>query len=75
MNKNHFAADLDLVRAAGRLRRLRDLADEIADFNHHPANVGFWRTQLKLRLSTTRLRALMRATLPRADSVDTAPVG
>jgi hypothetical protein len=61
---NHFAADLDLVRAAGGLRRVRDLADEITDFNHHPANTGFWRQTMNVRISTHRLRHLMRATLP-----------
>ncbi|MEI6861501.1 MAG: hypothetical protein WCL04_04535 [Verrucomicrobiota bacterium] len=63
-NANHFAADMDLVRAAGALRRVRDLADEITDFTHHPANTGFLRRVLRLRVSTHRLRALMRATLP-----------
>ncbi len=74
-SSNHFAADLDLVRAAGVLRRVRDLGDEITDFNHHPANCGFWRVQLRLRISTQRLRTLMRATLPRkpADLLESNP--
>ena len=63
-NANHLAADMDLVRAAGELRRVRDLGDELSDFNHHPANVGFWHRQMKVRISTQRLRALMRETLP-----------
>ena len=62
-DRNYLAADVDLVRAAGTLYGARDLTGEIADFTHHPANCGFMREVLRVRISTKRLRTLMRATL------------
>jgi hypothetical protein len=74
LDSNHFASDIDLIRAVGRLRRLRDFADEAKDFAHHPANRGFWHTQLRVRVSTKRLRLLVKATLPRGEGGSRAPV-
>ena len=55
----HFAADLDLVRGAGQLRRVRDFSLESLDYTHHPANQGGLRRVLRLRASTQRLRRLV----------------
>ncbi|WP_052361172.1 hypothetical protein [Geminisphaera colitermitum] len=63
LSSNYFQADLDLVRATGRLRRTRDYAMEVSEFVHHPANSGFLRASLDLRISTGRLRQLLRRTL------------
>jgi hypothetical protein len=63
MNSDHFAADLDLVRGAGLLRRVRDFSNEAAEFAYHPANRGDLRRLLRLRISTQRLRHLMQETL------------
>ena len=63
LNPDHFAADLDLVRGAGQLRRVRDFSNEAAEFAYHPANRGDSRRLLRLRISTQRLRQLMQETL------------
>jgi hypothetical protein len=63
---NYFAADFDLIGATARLRRTRDFASEADQFNYHPANIGFLRRTLRIRLSTTRLKQLLRTTLGRS---------
>ncbi len=60
---NHFVADLDLIRSAGRLRRLRDFSVEVTEFLYHPANIGSLRQVFRLRVSTQRLRQLVQKTL------------
>ncbi len=72
-DSDYFAADLDLVRAAGRLRHLRDFASDAEDFAHHPANRGTLRRTFRLRVSVRRLRSLLRATL--ADPREPATTG
>lgn len=59
----HFAADLDLVRGAGQLRRVRDFSLETLDYSHHPANQGGLRRLFRLRASTQRLRRILVGTL------------
>lgn len=66
LHQGYFAADFDLIYGVERLRRVRDFATEAERFNEHPANRGFLRRTLCLRVSTNRLRALIRETLPRS---------
>jgi hypothetical protein len=66
-NRHHFAADIDLIRAVGRLNRLRHFSDEASEFKHHPANCGFWHNSMRVRVSTKRLRQLCKTTLPRGE--------
>ncbi len=73
MDSDYFAADYDLVQAAGRIRSLRDYAGDAVEFNHHPANQGVLRRVLRLRVSVRRLRALIRTTLPGRDSASPFP--
>ena len=69
----HFTADFDLIYSVGELRRLREFPDEVTRFNAHPANCGWLRRKLGLRVSSRRLRGLVRTTLPRrGDRVATA---
>lgn len=65
--RGYFAADFDLIYGVERLRRVRAFAIEVDRFNEHPANRGFLRRTLGLRVSTCRLRALVRESLPRAE--------
>lgn len=67
LKKNYFTADFDLIYGVERLRRLRDFATEAERFNEHPANRGWLRRTLCLRVSTKRLRALIRDTLERPE--------
>ncbi len=59
----HFAADLDFVRSVARLKRYREFFFESEEFAHHPANRGFWRLTAHVRISSRRLRRLVRSTL------------
>jgi hypothetical protein len=67
LNPNYFAADFDLIHGVERLRRMRGFAVEVERFNEHPVNRGWLRRRLLLRVSTARLRALIRDTLPGAE--------
>ncbi len=65
-DSDYFAADLDLVQAAGRLRVIEDFNLDAMEYRFHPANHGALRRMLRLRVSAGRLHALIRATLPAA---------
>lgn len=58
-----FAADLDFVRSAGRLRRFRDFFHESEEFAHHPANTGMLRSLLNVRVSSRSIRRMVKETL------------
>ncbi|HSI09488.1 MAG: hypothetical protein ACAH89_07915 [Rariglobus sp.] len=64
LSHNHFAADFDLIYGVERLKRMREFPSEAERFNEHPANHGWLRRSMLMRASTTRLRALIRETLP-----------
>ncbi len=59
----HFSADIEFVQSVGMLRRYREYAVESEEYAHHPENRGFWRATLNVRISSRRLRRLVRATL------------
>jgi hypothetical protein len=63
LSPDHFAADVDFVRSVGRLRRYREFTYESEEFAHHPANRGFWRLTVNVRISSRALRRMVRATL------------
>ena len=65
---HYFAADLDLIRGAAQLRRIRDFSIEALDYSHHPANQGGLRRLFRLRVSTQRLRRMVSQTLRPADT-------
>ncbi|MET0263846.1 MAG: hypothetical protein ABW223_13160 [Rariglobus sp.] len=64
LNRDHFTADFDLIYGVEHLRRLRDFTTEAERFNEHPSNRGWLRRRLGLRVSTSRMKALIRETLP-----------
>jgi hypothetical protein len=65
----YFAADYDLISAVGLLREPEALHDEINTFLDHPANRGFLRRVLRLRVSTRRVRHLFNTLMPCAASL------
>lgn len=71
----HFAADLDLIRGVGQLRRMRDFSLETLDYSHHPGNQGGLRRAFKLRVSTKRLRRIVAETLHPSGSSRPDPDG
>jgi hypothetical protein len=68
VHPNYFVADFDLIYSVERLTRIRDFGTEAARFNEHPANRGFLRRTLCFRVSTSRLRGLIRESLPRTST-------
>ena len=58
---DYFSADRAFLASVGRMTRRRDFGLEEIEFVHHPANRGFLRRQLKLRVSARRLHRLVRA--------------
>lgn len=66
MEPDFFAADRDFVSAVGALRRARDYSAEVSEFIHHPDNRRPVRRHLKIRLSTSRLKLLFKASLEKA---------
>ena len=63
LNPNQMAADYDFVRAVGALKRFRDFEYEAQEYAHHPANRGFWRMKMNLRVSSRALRRMVKDTL------------
>ena len=68
IDARYFEPDLELIRAIGGLTRVNGFAAEVADYNYHAANSGRLRREWKLRLSVTRLRALVLGTVGEATS-------
>ncbi len=62
--QDYFVADFDLIYGVERLRRMRDFNSEAERFNEHPSNRGWLRRRLRLRVSTYRLKLLIKETLP-----------
>ena len=55
------AADRSFVAGVGRLRRRRDLAVEMAEFQRDARNQNFVRNRLRLRISARRMQHLVEA--------------
>jgi hypothetical protein len=59
LRADYFAADRELIAAAGRLTRAARFPAEVAEYHYHPANSGRLRREWKLRLSVGRLQQLV----------------
>ena len=55
----HFTADYDFIEAVGWLREQRDYQATVREFTAHPANRGFLRRWLRLRVSVRRVSELV----------------
>jgi hypothetical protein len=62
MNRNHFTADHDFIKAVAHLTHIRNFAIEAERFHDHPYNRGILRWKFRMRISTTRLRGLVKST-------------
>ena len=60
---DYFSADRDFVSGVGRISQVNDFDLEAQDFAHHPSNHGVLRQGLRLRVSTRKLRRLVRSTM------------
>lgn len=61
--RDYFEADFDLIHEIEWLRRAGDFEREVERFYEHPRNRGCLRQGLRLRISTHRLKRLVRETL------------
>src|SRR5207247_622760 len=68
INSDYFSADRDLIAQIGRAGNMERVREEVRDYFHDPRNRGWLRGRLKLRLSTSRLRAVAREYLPGEDN-------
>ena len=51
-----LALDQELVRQVGLIKRREQLAELLGDFRLDSRNRGFWRSRLRLRISTRRMQ-------------------
>lgn len=58
MRQDLFAVDRELIALVGRVRTMRELDEELRDFRYDPRNRHWWRTRVRLRISTRRLRRI-----------------
>ncbi|MFI5356170.1 MAG: hypothetical protein ACHQ4G_02420 [Opitutales bacterium] len=71
LHSEYLAADHDFIRGVERLTLYHEFFSASVDYVHHPANRGFLRRQCKIRISSDRLRRIVRATLqPEAAAAD-----
>ena len=67
--RDYFAADFDLIYQVEHIRRLRDFNTEAERFHEHSSNRGWLRRRLLIRVSTSRLKNLIKATLPPSSAI------
>lgn len=60
---NYFAADNDFVCEIALLTRYHEFYDSSIEFVHHPENRGLMRRLFLIRVSTDRMRRIVRRTL------------
>ncbi len=61
-NGDYLAADNDFIQDVAQLTRYNDFFNSSFEYIHHPANHGLLRRWLKLRVSTERMRRIVRGT-------------
>src|SRR5690348_14887706 len=59
LNRGHFEADYEFIVDVGQLRRRFDFGAVAESYISHPANKGFLRRRLKLRISVRRMLELV----------------
>lgn len=55
-----FEVDYACLAAIGQFTRRREMHDELVEFSYHPRNRTFWRSVAGQRISTQRVRDLLR---------------
>ncbi len=62
-DSDYLAADNDFVDDVAQLKRYNDFFSASFQYIHHPVNRGFLRRRCRLRVSTERMRRIVRHTL------------
>ncbi|MCF7689811.1 MAG: hypothetical protein K9M98_15265 [Cephaloticoccus sp.] len=63
-NGDYLAADNDFIEDVGQITTYGEFSASVVEFIYHPANDGFRRRILRLRVSTERMRKLVKQILP-----------
>jgi hypothetical protein len=74
-NKNHFRSDFDFINNVGCLRHYSDYSQSVDEFHVHPWNQRtLLRGLLRLRVSTNRVRQIVREQLKTKARAEAQPV-
>jgi hypothetical protein len=60
LNPRHFIADNEFCEDVGNLRSLEDFSLALGSYIEHPANRGFLRRRLRIRVSARRMLQIVR---------------
>lgn len=60
LNPRHFIADYEFCEDVGYLRSLEDFSLALGSYIEHPANRGFLRRRLRIRVSARRMLQIVR---------------
>lgn len=60
LNPRHFIADYEFCEDVGNLRSLEDFSLALGSYLEHPANRGFLRRKLRIRVSARRMLQIVR---------------
>lgn len=79
LNDDFDAADNDFIQLVGRISSYHEFFEMVTDYVQHPRNIGFLRRTLKVRVSTERMRKIVkgvfRSSDPRDDQGSASPLG
>ena len=73
VHRDYFSPDRDFIEDVGRLRHYHDFIGCGLDFSHHPENRGFLRSALRIRVSTEKMRQLVKSHLKVKGTAHPAP--
>jgi hypothetical protein len=60
LKPHHFLADHEFCEDVGHLRNLEDFSLVLGSYIEHPANRGFFRRRLRIRISARRMLQIVR---------------
>ena len=64
LNPDHFRADYEFIEDVSRMQHHTDFGDAVECYITHPANAGFLRRRLRLRISVRRMLRLANDVFP-----------
>jgi hypothetical protein len=73
LNPRHFIADYEFCEDVGYLRSLEDFSLVLGSYIEHPANRGFLRRRLRIRVSARRMFKIVRSVFAPSGRVTAPP--
>ena len=68
--RDYLAADDDFIRDVGRITHYSEFAHAVMEYFHHSANTGMLREKYSVRVSSERMRRLVKELLGMIPTVD-----